>query len=156
MVEVPSILYQLDSIARDIDFLSVGTNDLTQYLLAVDRNNARVADIFDALHPSVLHALSSIVTIGVRHQLPVSVCGELAGDPVGATLLVGLGYQQLSMNTRNVAKIKYLLSRLPYEALVAQANTMLTLNDPAAIRTSTETFLADQGLDALVKIGQMR
>lgn len=156
MVEVPSILYQLDNIARDIDFLSVGTNDLTQYLLAVDRNNARVADIFDALHPSVLHALSSIATMGARHQLPVSVCGELAGDPVGAALLVGLGYQQLSMNTRNVAKIKYLLSRLPHEALVEQANTMLTLDDPDAIRTSTEAFLAEHGLDALVKIGQIR
>ncbi|OOE90075.1 phosphoenolpyruvate--protein phosphotransferase PtsP [Salinivibrio sp. AR647] len=156
MVEVPSILYQLDNIARDIDFLSVGTNDLTQYLLAVDRNNARVADIFDALHPSVLHALSSIATMGARHQLPVSVCGELAGDPVGAALLVGLGYQQLSMNTRNVAKIKYLLSRLPHEALVVQANTMLTLDDPDAIRASTEAFLAEHGLDALVKIGQMR
>lgn len=156
MVEVPSILYQLDNIARDVDFLSVGTNDLTQYLLAVDRNNARVADIFDALHPSVLHALASIAAVGTRHQLPVSVCGELAGDPVGASLLVGLGYHQLSMNTRNVAKIKYLLSRLPYAHLVTQAKQMLTLDHPDEIRAATEAFLAAQGLEALVKVGQLR
>ncbi|OOF26766.1 phosphoenolpyruvate--protein phosphotransferase [Salinivibrio sp. IB872] len=156
MVEVPSVLYQLDGIAQEVDFLSVGTNDLTQYLLAVDRNNARVANIFDALHPSVLHALSLIATTSDRHQLPVSVCGELAGDPVGAALLVGLGYRQLSMNTRNVAKIKYLLSRLSLPRLQKQTEQMLSLSEPGQVRTQMEGFLAEQGLDALVQIGRMR
>ncbi|MCE0493242.1 phosphoenolpyruvate--protein phosphotransferase [Vibrio salinus] len=109
MVEVPSMLYLLSLIAHRIDFISVGTNDLTQYLLAVDRNNSRVSDVYESLHPSVLQAMKHIIDVCEAKGLDVCVCGELAGDPIGALLLVGMGYQKLSMNTSNVAKIKYLL-----------------------------------------------
>ncbi|GHY50551.1 phosphoenolpyruvate-protein phosphotransferase [Vibrio cholerae] len=91
MLEVPSMLYLLPLIADKIDFVSVGTNDLTQYLLAVDRNNARVADVYESMHPAVVMALKQIQQICTTHQIPVCVCGELAGDPIGALLLIGLG-----------------------------------------------------------------
>ncbi|WP_117235899.1 phosphoenolpyruvate--protein phosphotransferase [Vibrio maerlii] len=109
MLEVPSMLYLLPLMADKIDFVSVGTNDLTQYLLAVDRNNARVSDVYESLHPSVIMALKHIYDMCKHHQLPVCVCGELAGDPFGALLLTGIGYDTLSMNNSNVAKVKYLL-----------------------------------------------
>jgi len=109
MIEVPSMLYLLSLIAERIDFISIGTNDLTQYLLAVDRNNSRVSDVYESLHPSVLQAMKHIIDVCEVKNLDVCVCGELAGDPIGALLLVGMGYKKLSMNTSNVAKVKYLL-----------------------------------------------
>ncbi|NAX37655.1 phosphoenolpyruvate--protein phosphotransferase [Vibrio sp. V27_P1S3P104] len=109
MLEVPSMLYLLPMIANKIDFVSVGTNDLTQYLLAVDRNNAHVADVYDSMHPAVIMALKQIQQTCLQYSIPVCVCGELAGDPIGALLLIGLGYTTLSMNASNVAKVKYLV-----------------------------------------------
>ncbi|MDA9557500.1 phosphoenolpyruvate--protein phosphotransferase [Vibrio sp.] len=124
MLEVPSLLYQLSLIAQRVDFVSVGTNDLTQYLLAVDRNNPQVAEAYDSYHPSILLALKHIRDECERLCLPVSVCGEMAGDPVGATLLVGMGYNNLSMNASSVAKVKYVLShidRLELQPVIEQA-----------------------------------
>lgn len=117
MVEVPSMLYLLPLIADKVDYVSVGSNDLTQYLLAVDRNNARVANIYESFHPAVIMALKQIQQVCEQHKLPVSVCGELAGDPIGALLLVGLGYRSLSMNTSNVARVKYLLRNVDSKQL---------------------------------------
>ena len=109
MIEVPSALYILPEMAPLIDFWSVGSNDLTQYLLAVDRNNARVASIYDAFHPAVIRALQLLVDASQRYHKPVSVCGELAGDPVGVLLLLAMGYRRFSMNTHNISRIKYVL-----------------------------------------------
>lgn len=109
MLEVPSMLYLLPLIAKKVDFISVGTNDLTQYLLAVDRNNTHVSDVYDSMHPAVIMALKQISQTCQQYSLPVCVCGELAGDPFGALLLIGLGYSTLSMNASNVAKVKYLV-----------------------------------------------
>jgi len=109
MIEVPSMVYLIPVIAKRVDFVSVGTNDLTQYLLAVDRNNSRVADVYESMHPAVMQVLRHIRQQCEKYQLPVCICGELAGDPFGALLLLGLGYRSLSMNTSNVARIKYLI-----------------------------------------------
>ncbi len=97
MVEVPAAVYQADALARRVSFLSVGTNDLTQYLLAVDRNNAHVASIYDELHPAVLRALMTVVAGARVYGREVSVCGEMAGDPLAAVLLLGIGVHNLSM-----------------------------------------------------------
>ncbi|MEL1619837.1 putative PEP-binding protein, partial [Acinetobacter baumannii] len=86
-VEIPAAVYQTRELARQVDFLSVGSNDLTQYLLAVDRNNPRVADLYDYLHPAVLHALKKVVDDAHLEGKPVSICGEMAGDPAAAVLL---------------------------------------------------------------------
>ncbi|MEZ8143717.1 phosphoenolpyruvate--protein phosphotransferase PtsP [Enterovibrio norvegicus FF-33] len=154
MVEVPSVLYQFDAIAPHIDFLSVGTNDLTQYLLAVDRNNARVADVYDTFHPSVLAVLHQILMSSQRLKLPVSVCGEFAGDPIGAALLVGMGYRQLSMNTRSVAKIKYVLRHIPSEALQKHVLAMQQLSLTGEIRKASEDFLERYSLGGLIRVGK--
>ncbi len=98
MVEVPAITYQMDALAKRVNFISVGTNDLIQYLLAVDRNNPRVANLFSVFHPPVLQALNDIAKNAERVNLRYSVCGEMAGDPGAAILLMAMGYKVLSMN----------------------------------------------------------
>src|SRR5690606_30261479 len=91
MIEVPAAVYQTREFAARVDFLSVGSNDLTQYLLAVDRNNPRVADLYHSLHPAVLRALKKIVDDSHSQGIAVSICGELAGDPAAALLLMAMG-----------------------------------------------------------------
>ena len=109
MVEVPSAVYQARALAKRVDFLSVGSNDLTQYLLAVDRNNARVSTLYDALHPAVLRALIQIVEGGHQEGKHVSICGEMAGDPVCSLLLVAMGFDSLSMNASSVGRVRWLI-----------------------------------------------
>lgn len=127
MIEVPAAVHQIREVARRVDFLSVGTNDLVQYMLAVDRNNPRVASLYSVTHPSILRALSTIAEGAKAEDTPVSVCGEMAGDPIGAVLLMGLGYRVLSMSATNLLKIKAVLrqvSLVEAQQLVAQALEM--------------------------------
>lgn len=106
MVEVPAAVYQAEVLAQHVDFLSVGSNDLTQYLLAVDRNNPRVADLYHSYHPAVLMALQHVVEAGHKHGVTVSICGEMAGDPGGAIILLAMGYDVLSMSPIHLPKVK--------------------------------------------------
>jgi phosphotransferase system enzyme I (PtsP) len=108
MIEVPAAVYQIKEFARKVDFLSVGTNDLTQYLLAVDRNNPRVASLYDVFHPSVLRALKTVVDGAKEEHTPISVCGEMAGDPIGAVLLMAIGFPVLSMSATSLLRVKAL------------------------------------------------
>src|SRR5699024_385026 len=112
----PATLYQLDALAARVDFFSVGSNDLTQYLLAVDRNNPRVADLYDACHPAMLAALSRLADDAARLDMPTSVCGELAGDPSGALLLMGMGFDALSMTASSLPKVRAAIRRVPLAA----------------------------------------
>jgi phosphotransferase system enzyme I (PtsP) len=109
MVEVPALLYQLDELLERVDFLSVGSNDLVQFLYAIDRGNARVADRFDALSRPVLAALKAIVDKGRAYGKPVTLCGELASKPIGALALVALGYRSLSLSPSAIGPVKALL-----------------------------------------------
>ena len=106
MVEVPSLLWQLDELAGRVDFLSVGSNDLMQYLYAVDRDNKRVASRFDPLAAPMLRVLKSIADAGRAHGVPVTLCGELGGKPLAAMTLVGLGYRNLSMSPSSIGPVK--------------------------------------------------
>lgn len=134
MLEVPAALYQLEALARRADFFSFGTNDLTQYLLAVDRGNPRVAARHDALHPAVLRALR-VATARLRElDRPVGVCGDMAGDPLAALLLVGMGVRSLSMAAPCVPVVKQALrgsSRARAGELVERA---VALESPDAVR----------------------
>ncbi|NVK40986.1 MAG: phosphoenolpyruvate--protein phosphotransferase [Oceanospirillaceae bacterium] len=153
MIEVPAAVYQADELARRVSFLCVGTNDLTQYLLAVDRNNERVAKWFDALHPAVIRALIQVAAAGRRHGKPVSVCGEAAGDPAVALLLLGLGIGSLSLSAGDLLRIKWVIrtfTRQQAEALLGQA---LNLEQASAIRAMLIRALVDAGLGALVHPG---
>ncbi|MCF7498500.1 MULTISPECIES: phosphoenolpyruvate--protein phosphotransferase [unclassified Pseudoalteromonas] len=112
MLEVPSSVFMLEEWSQKVDFCSVGSNDLTQYMLAVDRSNARVAELFNPYHPSVLRVLLKVAQECQNHELPFSLCGELGGDPEGALLLIAMGYRRLSMNYASISKIKFVLRRL--------------------------------------------
>ncbi|MEW6764639.1 MAG: phosphoenolpyruvate--protein phosphotransferase [Pseudomonadota bacterium] len=151
MIEVPSAVYQIDAIARRVDFLSVGTNDLTQYLLAVDRNNARVAPLYDSLHPSVLRAIAEIVAGGRRAGCPVSVCGELAGDPLGALVLLGLGIDSLSMSAGSLPRIKRVIRTIPLERARGLAQEALACERGEDVRDLLRGVLREHGLGGLVR-----
>lgn len=130
MIEVPAAVYQAQHIAERVDFVSVGSNDLTQYILAVDRDNPRVADLYHTMHPAVLMALQHVVQAAKAAQIPVSICGELAGDPAGALLLMGMGYDSLSMNAASLPKVKSVIRNFT----LTQAQEMLAqaLKQPGA------------------------
>src|ERR1700684_1226115 len=102
MLEVPSLLFQLDQLLPRIDFLSVGTNDLMQFFFASDRGNPRLAERYDPLSPPMLRALSQVVARCARHHVHLSLCGEMAGSPLDAAALVGIGFRMLSMSPASV------------------------------------------------------
>lgn len=154
MIEVPSMLYLLPLIADKVDFVSVGTNDLTQYLLAVDRNNSRVSDVYESMHPAVIMALKQIYDTCERHSLPVCICGELAGDPMGSLLLLGLGYRTLSMNTSNVARIKYLLRHSDAQELKVLADTALMQPYGESIYTMMLEYFERKGFAGFIRAGK--
>lgn len=149
MVEVPSAVYQIDALARRVDFVSVGTNDLTQYLLAVDRNNTRVAAIYDSYHPAVLRALMLTIA-GAHHQhKPVSVCGELAGDPAAALLLLGMGVDSLSMSVAALPRVKWVIRRFTRARAQEILSEVLALEDGPSIHAYVKIVLEHAGLGRL-------
>jgi len=154
MVEVPSVIYQMEALASRVDFFSVGTNDLTQYLLAVDRNNPRVASLYDALHPAVLRALMQIVAGAHLLDKPVSVCGEMAGDPVAALLLLGMGVNGLSMSAASMPRVKSVIRNFTVSEARQLLDQALQYDDAAAICEYIEQALERQGLGGLVRAGK--
>ena len=154
MLEVPSMLYLLPLIADRVDFVSVGTNDLTQYLLAVDRNNSRVSDVYESMHPAVIMALKQIHDTCKQYQLPVCICGELAGDPMGALLLIGLGYQTLSMNTSNVARTKYLIRQSSLSDLQDLANNALVQPYGSDIYSMMLSYFEQREFTGFIRAGK--
>ena len=154
MIEVPSAVYQVEEIAIRMDFLSVGTNDLTQYLLAVDRNNSRVADLYDSLHPAVLRALIQIVKGAHRQNKPVSICGEMAGDPAAAILLVGMGYDSLSMSVANLPRIKWVIRNFTTSRARRLLSEAVEFEQASQIRDFLNHNLEISGLGGLVRPGR--
>ncbi|MFK8047385.1 MAG: phosphoenolpyruvate--protein phosphotransferase [Halioglobus sp.] len=150
MVEVPAAVYQAQAMAAKVDFLSVGSNDLTQYLLAVDRNNARVADLYHSLHPAVLQALHAVAQAGTLQGKPVSICGELAGDPLAAVLLLAMGYDVLSMNATSLPKVKKVLRNLRMSEALEVLEEVMTMENAFDIRVRLERVLTDRGLQKFI------
>ncbi len=154
MVEVPSAVYQVDALCSRVDFFSVGTNDLTQYLLAVDRNNSRVASLYNTLHPAVLYALRQVMEGAKRHGKPVSVCGEMAGDPAAALLLLGLGVDSLSMSAASLPRVKWVIRSFRQAQARALCEEVMGYEDPQAIRARLSEELVKAGLGGLVRAGK--
>ncbi|HEC19731.1 MAG TPA: phosphoenolpyruvate--protein phosphotransferase [Gammaproteobacteria bacterium] len=154
MIEVPSAVYQVRELARRVNFVSVGTNDLTQYLLAVDRNNARVADLYDGLHPAVLRALQQIVDGAKAERTPVGVCGEMAGDPAAAILLLGMGVDNLSMSAANLPRVKWVIRTFTRRKARNLLKEVLTFEYAHSVRTFLNAALEDAGLGGLVRAGR--
>lgn len=117
MLEVPSLLFQLDELMKVVDFVSVGSNDLFQFVMAVDRGNSQVSDRFDPLSVPFLRVLKQIADAGHRNLTPVTLCGELAGRPISAMALIGLGYRSISMSPASIGPVKAMLTELPLEEL---------------------------------------
>ncbi|AKX45864.1 phosphoenolpyruvate-protein phosphotransferase [Thiopseudomonas alkaliphila] len=152
MIEVPAAVYQAYDIAQLVDFLSVGSNDLTQYLLAVDRNNARVASLYDYFHPAVLTALQHVVEAAHRLGKPVSICGEMAGDPVAAVLLLAMGFDNLSMNATQLPKVKSLLRQITACQAKQLLNEAMQLDEGAAIHHLLKSALKNMGINPRLNI----
>ncbi len=154
MIEVPSAAYQIDTLIRRVDFASIGTNDLTQYLLAVDRNNDRVAKLYDPLHPAVLAVIRHVVDRAKAAGRPVGICGEMAGDPTSALLLLAMGVDSLSMNLGSVLKIKWMIRSITYTAARELLAKVMAFENATAIRESASAFLDQHGLSGLLRVGK--
>jgi phosphoenolpyruvate-protein kinase (PTS system EI component) len=134
MVEVPAAALAARNLAREADFLSVGTNDLSQYALAVDRNNARVASLYQPLHPGVLHLVRCAIDAAGAAGTPVSVCGEMAGAPESALLLLGMGLRSFSMSPYHLPVVRKLLSLVSTEQARDLAREVFDLGSTTEIR----------------------
>ena len=154
MIEVPSAVYMIEELARRVDFVSVGSNDLTQYLLAVDRNNARVAELYDDLHPAVLRALEQIVRGARVFHRPVGVCGEMAGNPLATILLMGLGVDSLSMSAGSLNKVKWVVRSFSVSRARQLLHAALRMEDAQQVRRFMEGALDDMGLGGLFRPGR--
>jgi phosphotransferase system, enzyme I, PtsP len=134
MVEVPSAVQLADRFLREVDFLSIGTNDLIQYILAVDRSNRKVASLYEPLHPAVLAALMSTIEAGKREGKRVGMCGEMAGDPLCALLLLGMGLEEFSMGSLYIPVIKKAIRSITYEAAKSAAQIVLQMDTVGEIK----------------------
>ncbi|MDH5369703.1 MAG: phosphoenolpyruvate--protein phosphotransferase [Gammaproteobacteria bacterium] len=153
MIEVPSSVYQAGNLARRVDFLSIGTNDLTQYILAVDRNNPRVASLYDSLHPAVIRAILQVVESARVHNVPVSVCGEMAGDPIAALLLLAMGIDSLSMSVSSLPRVKWVIRNITRERARQILSEVLLIEDAAGIRKYLNETFESAGMGGLVRAG---
>ncbi|MBP0050037.1 phosphoenolpyruvate--protein phosphotransferase [Marinobacterium sp. AK62] len=151
MVEVPAAVYQVRRFARLVDFISVGSNDLTQYILAVDRNNPRVAGLYAAYHPAVLRALQYIARETRREGKPVSICGEMAADPGGALLLMAMGYEVLSMNANNLPRVKSAIRGVSLVRAQSLLSRVLRMGDAEEIHQYLRDALKGLGLGQLTR-----
>ncbi len=154
MIEVPAAVYQISDLGQRVDFLSVGSNDLTQYLLAVDRNNPRVADLYHSFHPAVLKALYNIAQDAKAINKPVSICGELAGNPAGAVVLMAMGYDMLSMNASNLPKVKSVIRGVSLEWAQELLAEIMQLENAQVIAATVELALEKVGLGRMIGPGR--
>jgi phosphotransferase system enzyme I (PtsP) len=154
MIEVPSAVYQIEDICSLVDFVSIGTNDLTQYLLAVDRNNENVAALYSSMHPAVLKAIRQIVDGAALSNTPVSVCGELAGDPLGVMALLGMGIDSLSMSVGSLLRAKKVIMTFSHAELAELFEQAICMSDATMIRNLYAEELEQRGLGSFLRAGK--
>lgn len=142
MIEVPAAALSLGMFIRRLAFLSIGTNDLIQYTLAIDRSDEAVAHLYDPLHPAVLKLIAGTISSGARFGLPVSVCGEMAGDPLYTELLLGMGLRNFSMHPGSILEIKQQILRADLGELAPKVQRILKMDEPARIREAVERLTA--------------
>ncbi|MFH1498541.1 MAG: phosphoenolpyruvate--protein phosphotransferase [Verrucomicrobiota bacterium] len=144
MIEIPSAAYTADLLAKDSDFFSIGTNDLIQYLLAIDRVNDRIAHLYEPTHPAVVRTLRHIVDEAHKGGIKVSVCGEMASDPILVPLLLGLGVDELSMSPPLIPAARFLLRSMTMEDARKLAAKALTMDSPKAIQVLCADFCSER------------
>jgi len=133
MIEVPAAAIALSGFIGSVDFLSIGTNDLIQYLLAADRNNEALGELYTPLHPAVLRVLRDVMLLARKHGKPIAVCGEMAGDPVFAPLLLALGLTEFSLHPATLLEVRRRIRECDLSALRARAPALLRARDRAGI-----------------------
>ena len=152
MIEVPSAVYQAEELAREVDFLSLGTNDLIQYLLAVDRNNRKVAPLYEPLHPAVLRAVNQVVRVAKTEGKWVELCGEMAADPLCSAVLVGMGIDELSMGSFFIPVIKRLIRSLDYSVTREIVKDVLGMTSVKEIKGYLFDMMRKSGVIELMEI----
>ena len=150
MVEVPSSALMADRIMRYADFASIGTNDLTQYTMAADRLLGSVAAFQDPWHPAVLRLVKEVGAAGRAHGKPVGICGEMAGDPAAAVLLLALGFDSLSMNSTNLPKVKWLLRQISKRMATELLEQLMSMDNPQVIHSTLQLALRNLGLGRMI------
>ena len=142
MIEVPGAALAADALARVCDFFALGTNDLTMYTLAIDRGDEQVAHLFNPLHPAVLRLVQFTTEAALRNRIPVSLCGEMAGDPRYTAFLLGLGLRELSMAPSKIPRVKQRIRSLELAAAATRARTIMDQSDTARIAALLDDFNA--------------
>ena len=138
MIEIPAAALMLGPFLRRLDFLSIGTNDLIQYTLAIDRTDGAVAHLYDPLHPAVLRLVSQTIQLAHRHERPISVCGEMAGDPAFTRLLLGMGLRQFSMHPAQLLEVRQEVVMADTEQLTAKVARVLKIDETDRVRELVE------------------
>ena len=147
MVEVPALLYQLDELLRKVDFISVGSNDLFQFLFAVDRGNAKVSERFDTMSAPILRALRDIARKAQGAQKSLSLCGEMASKPIGALALIAMGYRSLSLSATALGPVKAMVIDLDVKKAAAMLGPLLDApTGSVSIRQKLTEFAEAEGL----------
>ena len=140
MIEVPGAALAADSLAAEADFFAIGTNDLIQYTLAIDRGDEQVAHLYNPLHPAVLRLIQFTIEAALRRGVPISVCGEMAGEPRFVALLLGLGLRNLSMAPRNIPRVKQRIRNLDMIAATRRARAIMDQSDTGRIAALLDDF----------------
>lgn len=139
MIETPASVILAEELAREVDFFSIGTNDLTQYLLAVDRGNNKIAAMYNSYHPSVLRSIQRVIQAGHKYQIKVGMCGEFASDPRAVQLLLGMGLDEFSMSASEIANVKYILRNTSYQEMQALAEQVCKLDTIEAVMKALQS-----------------
>jgi phosphotransferase system enzyme I (PtsI) len=142
MIEVPGAALSADALAQSSDFFAIGTNDLTMYTLAIDRSEEQVAHLYNALHPAVLRLIQFTAEAALRARIPISICGEIAGDPRYTALLLGLGVRELSMAWPALPRVKQRIRSLDFLAASRRASMIMDQSDSGRIAALLDDFNA--------------
>ncbi|MBF0586900.1 phosphoenolpyruvate--protein phosphotransferase [Prosthecochloris sp. N3] len=149
MIEIPAAVLLIDEITKMVDFISIGTNDLTQYTLAVDRNNEIVQDLFDKFHPAIIRQLHTIITTANRNSCKVSLCGDMGSDPLALPFLLGCGLREFSIVSADIAQLKSIARYLTVDSSRQLAEACLTLDSAAKIKERLKEYQAQHVPDSL-------
>lgn len=144
MIEVPSAVVIAEALAKEVDFFSIGTNDLIQYVLAIDRINDRVSYLYEPLHPAVLKMIKEVVDAGHRAGIPVAMCGEMAGDPLYAMILLALEIDELSMNPLAIPKVKEIIRAATLKDSKKLLKEVVKMSSAAEIRELVEKTMRER------------
>ena len=144
IVEIPAVITMCEQFVTEVDFFSIGSNDLTQYLFAVDRNNPAIAHLYNPLHPAVLRVIHQLVSVAKTANIPVSICGEMASDPDGCVLLTGIGIHLLSIQAPLIPTIKERLSHFTLLETEKIAQAAMKMSSVQQVREAISSFLAER------------